>query len=155
VLSGNVCVEGRVYAGRGNWHEPCVVHIDMARYDELRVPRGLSRKWEIIIDQDAGEVQAKGRTAADVKNEHRILREIPAEELSELPLAPEGASLQRGEWYLDLHNPARGEFPGTGREHVRPGQRVVARRSASKDLWRTLVDACDEVLGRARRGTAA
>lgn len=126
----------------------------MARYDQMRVPAGTSRKWEIVIDE-SGESADGVRTAADVKGEHRILRDIPQEALAQLPLVPEGSSLEPREWYLDLHNPARGEFRGSAREHVRPGQRVVARRSASRELWRDLVDACDDVLGRARRGTAA
>lgn len=94
------------------------------------------------------------RTAADVQREHRVLLGLDAEDLRSLPLLPAGALLERGQRYLDLQNPARGEFPGSGREGVRPGQRVVARPSATSEVWRALVDACDEVLGR-RRGTAA
>jgi hypothetical protein len=107
------------------------------------------------MDPDSGDGRALQQTAADVKGDHRILREIPVEDLAQLPLLPEGALLERREWFLDLHNPARGEFPGNGREHVRPGQRVVARSAASREVWQSLVDACDEVLGRTRRGTAA
>ena len=126
----------------------------MPRYDQLKVPAGPTRKWEIVID-DSAEARAARQSAADVKREHRILRDIPGEELRTLPLLPTGALLERGEWYLDLHNPARGEFRGNGREQVRPGQRVVTRSAASTQLWRALVDACDDVLGRRRRGTAA
>jgi hypothetical protein len=120
----------------------------------MKVPAGPTRKWEIVMD-DTGEREGGPRSAADVKAEHRILREIPEDELRRLPLVPAGAFLQRGEWYLDLHNPARGEFPGNGREHVRPGQRVVARSSGPRELWRKLVEACDEVLGRRRSTPAA
>ncbi len=126
----------------------------MPRYDQMKVPAGPTRKWEIVIDE-SGESEARSRTAADVKAEHRILRDIPEDGLRSLPLVPAGAFLQRGEWYLDLHNPARGEFPGNGREHVRPGQRVIARSSASRELWRRLIDSCDDVLGRRRSTPAA
>ena len=126
----------------------------MPRYDQMKVPSGPTRKWEIVMDE-AQEREVSSLTAADVKNEHRVLRDIPEEELRELPLVPVGDFLQRGEWYLDLHNPARGEFPGNGREHVRPGQRVIGRSAASRDLWRRLVEACDDVLGRRRRYPAA
>jgi hypothetical protein len=120
----------------------------------MKVPSGPTRKWEIVMD-DAQEREVSSLTAADVKNEHRVLREIAEGDLRQLPLVPVGAFLQRGEWFLDLHNPARGEFPGNGREHVRPGQRVIARSAASRDLWMRLVEACDDVLGRRRRHPAA
>ncbi len=125
----------------------------MPRYDEVQIPRGPTRKWEIVMDESA-DGQAAVRTAADVQREHRVLRGLDPDELRSLPLLPGGALLERGQWYLDLHNPAQGEFPGGGREHVRPGQRVVARNSSSASLWRALVDACDEVLGRRRRTAA-
>ncbi len=120
----------------------------------MKVPSGPSRKWEIVIDQSA-EAEARRLSAADVKAEHRILRDVAEEELRTLPLVPAGEFLQRGQWYLDLHNPARGEFPGNGREHVRPGQRVIVRSAASRELWRRLIDACDGVLGRRRSTPAA
>ncbi len=120
----------------------------------MKVPSGPTRKWEIVIDESA-EAEVRSLSAADVKAEHRILRDLPEDELRSLPLLPAGAFLQRGEWYLDLHNPARGEFPGNGRENVRPGQRVIARSFASRELWRRLIDACDAVLGRRRSTPAA
>ncbi len=120
----------------------------------MQVPRGPTRKWEIVMEE-SGERPDRVRTADEVRSEHRILRGIPEEELRTLPLLPGGARLERGEWYLDLHNPARGEFPGSGREHVRPGQRVLARSAASRDLWGALLAACDDVIGARRRVPAA
>ena len=96
---------------------------------------------------DAREREAATLTAADVKSEHRVLRDIAEDELRELPLVPVGAFLERGEWYLDLHNPARGEFSGDGHSRVRPGRRVIARRAASEQMWDQLLDAADDVLG--------
>lgn len=125
----------------------------MPRYEQTQVPRGPNRKWEIVMDEGA-EGHAPLRTAADVQREHRVLRNLDPDELRSLPLLATGALLERRQWYLDLHNPARGEFPGSGREHVRPGQRVVARSRSSDSLWRALLEACEEVLGH-RRGTAA
>lgn len=118
----------------------------MPRYDQMQVPRGPTRKWEIVMEAGAERAEAT-RTAADVKAEHRILRDISTDELRSLPLLPKDSQLERGDWYLDLHNPARGEFPGSGREHVRPGQRVIARGSATPELWRELLAACDRVIG--------
>lgn len=122
----------------------------MARFDQRRVPRGTSRKWEIVIDDDRPKSFSEAATAADVKPQHRLLRDIETPQLAAIPLLPRGAELARGERYLDLHDPARGEFVGNGYEQVRPGQRVIARSSAPQHVWRALIDAAERVLGRLR-----
>jgi hypothetical protein len=65
-----------------------------------------------------------------------------------MPLVPEGTRLARGGWYMDLHNPAKADFPATGDEIVEPGQHVLARKEVSGELWEELRRACDGVLGR-------
>lgn len=155
--SGNVCATTECIrsVSVGNWQGWCgVVQEAMPRYDQTQVPRGPSRKWEIVMEESAERAEGT-LTLADVKSEHRILRDIPTDELRSVPLLRGGARLERGERYLDLHNPARGEFPGSGREHVRPGQRVVARSATPPDVWRSLLAACDQVLGIRRRSSAA
>src|SRR5947208_17177034 len=106
---------------------PCCM--DMPRYDQMKVPSGPTRKWEIVMD-DAREREAATLTAADVKTEHRVLRDIAEDELRELPLVPVCAFLERGECSINLHNPSRGQLPRNSREHIRPRQRVIARSSA-------------------------
>ena len=120
----------------------------MARYDLMRVPRGPTRKWEVVMEDEPERPIAR-MTAADVKHQHRLLRDIPAPELQSIPLLPTGAALERGARYVDLHDPARGEFTGGGHEHVRPGQRVISRGETPPEVWRAVLDAADRVLGRA------
>lgn len=121
----------------------------MARYTEIRVPRGPTREWKIVIEEDHAAGPGIATTfAADVQREHRVLREVPASSLDGVTLLPAGAPLERGERFLDLHDPARGEFPGDGHSRVRPGRRVIARRDVAPDVWRNLLDAADRIVSR-------
>ena len=122
----------------------------MAKYDEKPVPRGTSRRWEVLMSSDEHEQPARvaRRSALDVRHEHRVLHEFGADVLRQIPLLPDGASLARRGEYLDLHDPARADFRALGDEIVRPGQRVVARSEVSPEIWRRLLEACDRVLGR-------
>ena len=88
------------------------------------------------------------RTARDVGAEHRVLLSFSEADLAAMPLVPEGTRLTRGAWYMDLHNPAKADFPATGDETVEPGQHVLGRREISPELWDELRRACDGVLGR-------
>jgi len=88
------------------------------------------------------------RTARDVRAEHRVLLSFSDADLAKMSLIPEGTRLARGAWYLDLHNPAKADFPATGDETVEPGQHVLARKEVSPELWDELRRACDGVLGR-------
>jgi hypothetical protein len=88
------------------------------------------------------------RTAKDVRADHRVLLSFSDRDLKAMPLVPEGTRLLRGDWYMDLHNPAKADFPATGDETVEPGQHMLARREISAELWDELRRACDGVLGR-------
>ena len=83
-----------------------------------------------------------------------LLQDLTAEDLSGIPLLPEERPLKRYSEYLDLHDPGRANFLAEGNESVRPGQRLVARKTVSKEIWEDLRSACDEVVGRRRRRTA-
>jgi hypothetical protein len=122
----------------------------MAKYDEAPVPRGTSRRWEVLMSDDAvaPPVEADRRTAKDVRTEHRVLLSFSDSDLASMPLVPENTRLTRGGWYLDLHDPARADFIATGDEAVEPGQHVVARKEVPGELWSELLRACDGVLGR-------
>jgi hypothetical protein len=132
-----------------NWHAQCHVS-GMAKYDEAPVPRGTSHRWEVLmaVDEPQTARRTERRTALDVCREHRVLHELRADLLGQIPLLPDGARLIRRGEYLDLHDPARADFRALGDESVRPGQRVVARSEVSADAWRALLTACDRVLGR-------
>jgi hypothetical protein len=122
----------------------------MAKYDEARVPRGTSRRWEVLMSQDAVDARPDldRRTARDVRAEHRVLLSFSDTDLAGMPLVQEGTRLARGGWYLDLHDPGRADFLATGDETVEPGQHVLARKEVSGELWEELRLACDGVLGR-------
>jgi hypothetical protein len=122
----------------------------MAKYDEAKVPRGTSRRWEVLMSDDAKDPQPdlQRRTAKDVRSEHRVLLSFSDKDLAGMPLATEGIRLARGCWYLDLHDPGRADFLATGDETVEPGQHVLARKEVSGELWEELRRACDGVLGR-------
>jgi len=122
----------------------------MAKYDESPVPRGTSRRWEVLMSdgETAPETGQERRTARDVRSEHRVLLSFSDADLAAMPLVPEGTRLARGGWYMDLHNPAKADFPATGDETVEPGQHMLARKEVPGLLWDELRRACDGVLGR-------
>ena len=123
----------------------------MASYDEKPVPRGTSGRWEIVLADDERGRSERVLSALDVRAEHRILQDLSDEDLAGIPLLPEERPLKRYSEYLDLHDPGRADFLAEGNEIVRPGQRIVARKTVSKGSWDDLVAACDEVTGRRRR----
>lgn len=126
----------------------------MAGYDDKPVPRGTSRRWEVIL---ADEERAKGTRrlrAIDVRAEHRILQQLSEDDLSRIPLLAEGDRLARYKAYIDLHDPARADFIAGGSEVVKPGQRLVAKADVDRELWDQLVEASREVVGGRRRRTA-
>lgn len=122
----------------------------MAKYDERPVPRGTSRRWEVLLSDDDGSPRVDGRRrrAVEVRSEHRVLQGFSDPDLEAMTLLPEGTRLARRGWYLDLHDPARGEFAAEGDEVVDPGQHVIARTDVDPRLWDDLRRACDAVLGR-------
>ncbi|MFN2519539.1 MAG: hypothetical protein ABR525_00660 [Candidatus Limnocylindria bacterium] len=128
----------------------------MASYDETRVPRGTSRRWEVVVaDDEPREGPAPRRLSAlEVKDEHRVLQGLDPRDLPAITLLPEGEQLARYGEYLDLRDPARANFLAEGSEIVRRGQRIVARRGLDPAAWQELVRACGDVTGARRRRTA-
>src|SRR5947208_1252314 len=98
----------------------------MAKYDESPVPRGTSRRWEVLMSDDSSGPQtvAERRTAKDVRAEHRVLLSFSVADLGAMPLVSENTRLVRGGWYLDLHDPARADFIASGDEAVEPPRPV-------------------------------
>ena len=115
------------------------------RYDQMKVPSGPTRKWEVVMDDGREVTETHSRTAVEVKREHRVLRDISDGALRAVPLLATGTTLRRGERYIDLHNPARGEFVGDGYERVRPGGAVLSKRDAPDEVWSAIVTAADGV----------
>ena len=102
----------------------------------------------MAVDEQAERPRRDRRTALEVRHEHRVLHDLGAEKLRQIPLVSDGARLTRRSAYLDLHDPARADFRALGDEVVRPGQRLVARSEVSAEVWRALLDGCDRVVGR-------
>ena len=118
----------------------------MAGYADAKVPRGTSRRWEVLMSSDEhARHTAERKMAIAVQADHRVLREVPEQFLRDVPLLEEGTTLTRRHDYMDFHDPARGEFRAEGTEVVKPGQRMVAREDCSEDAWRELREACDRV----------
>ncbi|OLC52462.1 MAG: hypothetical protein AUH85_17125 [Chloroflexi bacterium 13_1_40CM_4_68_4] len=116
------------------------------RYDQMKVPSGPTRKWEIVMEDGRDDdAESLARTAIDVKRDHRVLRDIADGDLRTAPLLATGTTLRRGERYLDLHAPARGEFVGDGYERVRPGRGVLAKSETPPSVWRAILKAVDGV----------
>lgn len=127
----------------------------MAKYDEAKVPRGTSRRWEVLLaDEERGAADGRALRASDVRSQHRILQELTDEELGQVLLLPQGERLARYKEYLDLHDPARANFLAEGTEAVKPGQRIVAKAQVPRDIWERLIDASHDVVGWRRRKTA-
>jgi len=126
----------------------------MAKYETTPAPKATSGRWEVVHAEDERAYMERRLTALDVRSEHRILQGLSQEDLAGMPLVPEGQSLKRYTEYLDLHDPGRANFLAEGNESVRPGQRLVARKTVSKAIWDDLTGACDDVIGRRRRRTA-
>lgn len=126
----------------------------MAGYDEDLVPRGTSRRWEVILADEGDGHSAKQLRALDVRAEHRILHDLTDDELGRIPLLGEGERLARYKEHLDLHDPAKANFLAEGHEAVKPGQRIVAKAAVPRDLWDRLIQACHNVVGWRRRKMA-
>jgi hypothetical protein len=121
----------------------------MAGYADSKVPRGTSRRWEVLMsDAEHAREASRPLTAIDVQADHRVLREVPAHHLRDVPLLAEGTILTRRGEYIDVHDPARADFRAEGTEVVKPGQRVVARADVGDEAWRELREACDRVARR-------
>ncbi len=125
----------------------------MARYDERPVPRGMSRRCEVILADEDHPRDAPRVGAIDVRAQHRILQLMDDDALERIPLMRRGERLTRYR-YLDLHDPARADFLAEGTEVVKPGQRLVPRTEVAPELWSALVASAHEVVGWRRRRTA-
>lgn len=78
------------------------------------------------------------RTAFDVKAVHRCLRDMPDDELKQVPVLAEGDRLRQGGTYLDLTDPARGEFTASGEMAVGPNDAIVPKDRVPYPTWNRL-----------------
>ena len=122
----------------------------MARYDDQKVPRGTSRRWEVLISEDDSRAPRSlpRRMAIEVQADHSVLREVADDMLRDMPLLAQGTTLRRHGEYIDFHDPARADFRAEGTEVVKPGQRIVARSEVGAEAWAELRGACERVVRR-------
>ena len=123
-------------------------------YDDQRVPRGTSRRWEVIVADDDRPREAQRLRALDVRAHHRILQAMSEADLERIPLLPQGERLARFKEHLDLHDPARANFIAEGTEVVKPGQRIVRKSDVPPEIWERLIAAAHDVVGWRRKRTA-
>lgn len=79
------------------------------------------------------------RTAYDVKEAHRQLVDWTDDELKQVPLMPAGARLEPSATYVDLRDPARREFTGTGDMHVPTDGLYVPKCEVDIRTWNRLL----------------
>jgi hypothetical protein len=91
------------------------------------------------LDQDPN-----ARTAADIKDLVRALRDFSAEELREIPIVPGGAQLKQGAVYLDLSNTAAAPFTASGGMTSRENSYVVPKAEIPYEHWNRLLAARDD-----------
>jgi hypothetical protein len=105
--------------------------------------------WRRDLNPDAlagNNVGARGphperdaRTAYDVKDVHRYLRDFSDSELKQIPILPPGARLEQGATYIDLaHRQPRG-FTATGDMTVGAYSYLVPKSAVDYQLWNRLI----------------
>jgi hypothetical protein len=87
-------------------------------------------------NQSAGEL---GPSAYDVKDMNRLWHGLSDADLKQLPVVPEGTSLQQGAVYFYLNDPNRGEIRALGDMEVGTENRYVAKSAVPYPLWNALI----------------
>jgi hypothetical protein len=92
-----------------------------------------------------------GRTAYDVKDLHRRLRDLADNQLKQITVVPTGTRLEQGATYIDLANDSPNEFTATGDMQAGPSNCYAAKSETDYELWNRLIGVTNpERLGRAR-----
>ena len=85
------------------------------------------------------------RTAFDVKEVHRLLRDFTDDQLRQIPVLPFGSRLEQDATYIDLADPQRKKFKATSGMSVAPNRFVVPKREVDYQLWNRLRGITDPV----------
>ena len=112
--------------------------------------------WQRDLNQDHMEGQNVGRsatgsgprarTAAEIKALVEKLSEFNQDELSQIPIVPDGSELKQGAVYLDLGDPTPVPFTATAQIVAAPGHYYTPKPEVPYEIWNRLV----ETLGPAR-----
>jgi hypothetical protein len=79
------------------------------------------------------------RSAYDIKDAHRRLRDLLDDDLRQILVQPEGTRLKQGATYVDLNNLEGGEFTATGDMTAGPNKWYVAKNDIHYNLWNLLI----------------
>jgi len=93
------------------------------------------------------------RTADDVKEAHRLLKDFTDDQLKQIPILPEGSRLEQDATYIDLAAADRKEFKATSGMEAKPGQLLVPKREVDYQLWNRLRGVNDPARTGAVQGT--
>jgi len=93
------------------------------------------------------------RTAYDVKEAHRLLRDFTDDQLKQIPILPVGSRLEQDATYLDLADPDRREFKATSGMDAGPGRLIVPKSEVDYQLWNRLRGVADPARTGAVQGT--
>lgn len=79
-----------------------------------------------------------GRSAYDIKEAHRLLHWLSADDLKEIRVLPPGMHLEQGATYLDLCHPETGEFKATAGMMTSDAHWIVPKKEVNYELWNRL-----------------
>jgi hypothetical protein len=79
------------------------------------------------------------RTAYDLKDLHRRLRDLGDDQLKSIPVLPTGSRLEQGATYIDLRAPDCHEFRALGNMEAGPEHWYVPKDRVDYLLWNRLI----------------
>jgi hypothetical protein len=83
--------------------------------------------------------EKSARTAYDIKELHNRMRDFADADLAQIRVLPVGTRLEQGASYIDLNDPARGEFTATGEMTAESGNYYVPKTEVHYQLWNRLL----------------
>jgi hypothetical protein len=117
--------------------------------DQFRPDLKHPEPWRSDLDPDALAGQNVGvlgphpeddaRTAYDLKDLHRRLRDFSDDQLKSIPVLPVGSRLEQGATYLDLRAPDCREFRALGNMEAGPEHWYVPKDRVDYRLWNRLI----------------
>lgn len=91
------------------------------------------------VGAGAGDINAGVTNASHVKKLTRNLEGFTHDELTQIPVLPDGARLQQGAVYVDLFDPERAAFTAEGNDRAPPGRALVPKSETPYMYWNRLL----------------
>ena len=89
------------------------------------------------IGQPPAGREAAARTAYDLKDVHRTLRDFSDTDLKQIPVLEPGTRLRQGATYLALER--GGQFTATGEMTVKNEETVIPKDRVPYEIWNKLI----------------